>query len=282
VTRLSLLFALACANPAPPGLVERCRQASSPAFCGALAREAEAAARPDLARAAWEAACDQGDGAACAQAARAWDPVDPFLAAVHRRAACDLGQGESCVDLAGQRLTSGDEGAALALLTQACGGPDPRACNDLGVRLVSDSARQDLGRLVLKEACRREVWAACGNLGRLARDGRTEPANLEKGTKLLSLACTRGDASACLDLGDLASKSSAPSDRQLAVKMYEQACFQDNATACERAATTVDPNDTNQLARIRARGCGLGKAALCDGGSTPGAPLPPPPALPPP
>jgi len=265
-------------------LLGRCRATASAVLCASIAEEAEIAADRELAREAWSAGCEAGDARSCRKAAAAWEATskDPLQAAVRWRMACTLGDSESCTEVALSRARGGDDTAGVKILLGTCSQPDARACNDLGVKLIGEEGRENLGRSLLKEACRLEVWAACGNLGRLARDGRFEPRDVEKGTKLLTIACSRGDATACLDVGDLAASSGASGDGDLAIQMYEQACFQDQAKGCERGSALLEAGggDPIRRARLRARGCGLGSGALCDGGSSPGAPLVPPAALP--
>jgi len=108
---------------------------------------------------------------------------------------------------------------SLAELEKACAKGDGSACVDLGFNLEPKDAAKAV--TVYRDACKKNVLAACSNLSLMLRDARGAPKDLVEAAAMAKKACDGKNAPGCFHLGLV---KDAANDFAGATKAYEAAC----------------------------------------------------------
>ncbi|MDX2010796.1 MAG: tetratricopeptide repeat protein [Myxococcaceae bacterium] len=108
---------------------------------------------------------------------------------------------------------------SLADLEKGCRQGDTTACVDLGFNLEAKEPEKAVA--VYRDACKKNVLAACSNLSLMLRDARGAPKNLAEAATLAKKACDGKNAPGCFHLGLV---KDAANDFAGATKAYEASC----------------------------------------------------------
>jgi TPR repeat protein len=108
---------------------------------------------------------------------------------------------------------------SLADLEKACAKGDSSACVDYGFNLEPKEPAKAVA--VYRDACKKNVLAACSNLALMLRDARGAPKNLAEAAAVAKKACDGKNAPGCFHLGLV---KDAANDFPAATKAYEAAC----------------------------------------------------------
>ena len=224
--------------------------------------------------------CQDGNGAACTELAKAHDDDMVLL-----RQACDLGDGEGCYML-GLKLGNTAEGAAA--YEQACDAGIPSACTNLGWMMQNGKGvRTDLQGAVrlYKHGCDGTPCLArnnlgCVNLGRLYRDGIGVKADEREAIKLFREVCEAGATSDdSEDAGNVARACSLAGTAWLfakvvardvpqALALLEKGCSGGDSFGCFNLGTLYEfgnnvAKDTARAADYYKRACEAADAEAC-------------------
>jgi TPR repeat protein len=174
-----------------------------------------------------------------------------------------------------------DDPPALACLTkvfaEACDSGDAQACGFAGRLMLSgrDTEKEpDKGLALLERACDGGFAVACsaGSAWLVDANHASEiPTASEMRARFdLKQACLSGEANPCYELGlsYYFGRDSYPSDRALAVKIYERACDLGESRACNNLGDALfygegTPRSVEHAAVLFGRACHLGEALGC-------------------
>ncbi|HRG99373.1 MAG TPA: hypothetical protein PLR99_24170, partial [Polyangiaceae bacterium] len=252
-------FAIAHALEGPPGRSPPARLAplrASPwrARCEAAGGDLcalawlDPATSPSEQRASLERGCDGGSSLACnnlgamrAEGLGGLQP-NPALAREAFERACTAGEPAGCNNLAfvdgGLSATPrrGPRGAAVYKLR--CGGPFQVGCAGWGPRVDvvphGTPTSHAQAAAALERACAAGLTTGCVNLGAFLYTGRAVPRDRPRAEKLFAEACFRGDASACGEQGAalLAVRMDHRRDTRAGLGFVERACKGGELDSC--------------------------------------------------
>jgi TPR repeat protein/tRNA A-37 threonylcarbamoyl transferase component Bud32 len=199
----------------------------------------------EVARSAFDKACDGGDGRGCRRAAALAEHTDAALAVELYTKACDKGDAPGCTALGALRELGGggverDRMRALALYDKACTDGDALGC-------AYKSFMLGAGRGIKQD----EAKAAELATGALAGVG---------------AACEAGDPRACVALGALLDRT----DQARAAQVEQQACDAGEPAGCASLGvrTLLGAGifkDGKRGAALLKQGCDGGEPAACTG-----------------
>lgn len=189
----------------------------------------------------WVAVCEAVGGDVCALA---W--LNPAASPAEQRAAlergCDGGSSLACNNLGAMRaegLGGLQPNPALAreAFERACAAGEPAGCNNLGFVAGGFSAtarRGPRGAALYKLRCGGPFQVGCAGWGpRASVVPPGTPTNEVQAVAALERACTAGLTTACVNLGAfLYTGRAVPRDRPRAEKLFADACFRGDASAC--------------------------------------------------
>ena len=188
-----------------------------------------------------------------------WSITAPLFART-----CRMGLAESC-DVEADDLAAGfatgtsDPEAALALRRRACAGGSARSCTTLALVLLRDSpdaAGVAEGLALLDRQCRAGRAEDCNAAARHFE--RQEDGYGPRTREYESLACTAGDAWACLRRGKhVLENGIGPEARAAATAFYERACALNDFHCTIAAAVRDEP--------LLSANCEAGDRAACIG-----------------
>jgi TPR repeat protein len=196
-------------------------------------------------------ACDANHAAACRILGLSYFDgegvtADPVMARTLADKACELGNANGCIELA-EYLRDGTGGPkqpsrSIDLLRKACDDNKPVGCADLaemynnGNGVTRDAA---LARKIYARGC--ELDAGCNNLGVMYLLAQGGGRDTGQARKLFEKACHLGEAVGCLNLARMWRNGNVHGDANpaLAAELYDRACKDENAEACEELVETV-------------------------------------------
>jgi TPR repeat protein len=199
-------------------------------------------------------ACDDGDGAACAELATLLLSRDDVSEKHARRAisllerGCELKAATACAGLA-KELAAGiwlekDPVRMVQLAQMGCNLGEVEACIQLAVaHLNGVGVEQSFQKALplLKHACEEEDPEGCFQLGVMVLEGKGSPADPVRALGILDTGCELASGSACHRLGELYASGDAPTDTgkqsgapdfRKAASYFIAGCELDHAAAC--------------------------------------------------
>lgn len=188
--------------------------------------------------------CEGGDARGCMNVAYRLESPEPDLARAAYQAACDLGEKEGCLRVARALLYSDEPGSeqALATLKSSC---DAWEENGLGCVILGEMYRTGHGtprdhvkaQATYERACERGSNRACGALGAMLLAAKED---LERARKQLGRACTTGVPGYCYMYGvTLEYGLGGSKELRGAYDAYVRGCHDHGHTACRAAANMV-------------------------------------------
>lgn len=225
---------------------ERC-DAKSYSACGDLALMLLAGrgvlADPAEARRLLELACDHDDGWSCGQLAALDDGKDKARRAralTLLEKGCALSDAGTCASLARALFDAKDTAGharVLALATASCNGGSRGGCGlEAWLRRNAFGAAYDPDGAFAagKRACDGGDVESCAAVGWSLAVGVGTRADRAAGAKLLEATCQRGQALACVMLGELIGERAG--DASAAFALFERACAAGEASGCAARA----------------------------------------------
>ena len=141
-----------------------------------------------------DAACNDGDAAACLARGYELRPVDPAGAERKFRRACDLGSLEGCGETGWLLMARGDWAAAEPLLLKACEANYLRSCVNVGVLVGKrDDPRSET---FARKACDGGDALGCSNLAGVY----DKKGDLKKALEVAGKSCDGGSPFGCAEL----------------------------------------------------------------------------------
>lgn len=205
-----------------------------------------------------QAACEQGEGAACLKLGDAFArgqgvPTDRFKAVQLYRRGCDLGHAPACMFLAEAYRTGDGTRAeperALELYTQACELGNPLACRSVGDLFNMGALGAADGKaagVFYALACDLGDAQSCTAAGLWFERGDLGSADPAKAQRLYATACQLGHGRGCTLLGIRYQRGSdgAPRDPVKAAEWFTAGC----------GAATSDPEACREVGLALLRG----------------------------
>jgi TPR repeat protein len=197
----------------------------------------------------YRTACERGTIEACYNLASVYAdgkyvPRDTVLSKLYYRRTCDGGLVRGCGALEVQRENERLEalarntpvGDTIVKLEQDCANRQPRACNDLAMRLFEgDGVARDWVRSaeLMKRACEGSSPTACFNLGTMYSGGHGLVRDLSAAAALFLRACDGGHKLGCQTLAETyLSGDGVRVEPVKASELFERLCLGGRALSC--------------------------------------------------
>lgn len=197
----------------------------------------------------FEAACRQGEQAACTDLGFAYDQgadvkQDRKRSAALFGSACTAGDGKGCLALGRYAASEGHWSGgqikqAVALLDARCAAGQGSGCYGLGVYYRDlPSAKQQRQKIfaLYQKACDLDYLWGCHDLGIFFDEDTLGGGSPVKALPLFAKACAEAHTVSCLNLADMYARGrpGIPIDRPKAVAAAERGCGLGDANTCRR------------------------------------------------